>query len=396
MSDVSIEIAGRQFLGWKEVTITRSLESLCASFNFSYTDAWAFTTPDNLVSKVVSYSNKKWYINAGDACQIFIDGELILTGYVDAVGASIDSSNRNFTASGRDKTCDLVDSSASAERWETWQNLTITQIANNICKKFDITLLLDSYALSIGNKFQSISSNGQTAHEILDDMAKQRGILLTTSEKGELVLTRPGIRRSKTHLIEQQNVISASISVDHKNRFSKYYVYGQAIGDALLSTNETSAVRKSRSSATDEGVSRYRPKITQDDNSTSNLEAQKRVQWQAKYNAAKGTQVNVTVPSWRQGDKASDPLWKVNELVFVQIPSIGINEELLVQSVSYKLSEGGTTTDISLTRTDAWVPDPTVRRRQEPGIDIRSGSVGGASTSTSIIERARTRQVTSQ
>src|SRR5690554_6930097 len=102
MSDVSLVVRGREFLGWKNVSIQRSLDALCGTFDLSFTDAWNF-------------DGQKWYLVPGDEVRVLIGSDEVLSGYIDRASSHFNASDRIFSVGGRDKTQDLVDCSASVE-----------------------------------------------------------------------------------------------------------------------------------------------------------------------------------------------------------------------------------------------------------------------------------------
>jgi prophage tail gpP-like protein len=75
--------------------------------------------------------------------------------------------------------------------------------------------------------------------------------------------------------------------------------------------------------------------------------------------AARSATVTVTVHGWTQRDGS---LWPINALVPVHIPAFGITyTDLLITEATYTLSlQGGTITTLSLTRADAFRPEPTI------------------------------------
>lgn len=320
----------------------RSLDQMCGSFNLSYIDAWEF-------------EREKWYINPGDEAELRIDDDLILTGYVDRVDAEISGDSKRYRVTGRDKTCDLVDCAAASAQFASYKNLSVNQLAPILARPFGIDVIVENEGTK---KFPLITiEHGQTAFGALDSISKRSGVLLQTDERGRLRIALPGSRRASIELIEGQNVLSASVSLDHSGRFSNYYVYGDNVGDLVFFGKGAAQVK---ASASDAEVKRHRPRTIIAERAVTAQEATKRAQWEAKFNASRGTVVNIQVPGWRQGADASSPLWIQNALVVAAIPSIGVDGEFLIEAVRYILDEGGEKTELSLTRKDAWVPNPIV------------------------------------
>ena len=364
MGDVSIVVNGKEYLGWKDVQITRGLDALCGSFNLSYIDAWEFERLDG-PRKTPATTFDKWYLVPGDAVEIYLDRDLVITGYIDGVDVSMSDNDRNFKVSGRDKTADLVDGAASSLNFTTLQNYTLLQAASNLLSPYGIQVVNNT---EIGKKFNTVSiEHGQSVFNVLDGMAKQRGILLTTNEKGQLVLTKAADKKAKVQLVEGDNIKRASLQWDFRRRFSTYYVYGQ--GPAKISL-QGKVTNKANSSAKDDAITRYRPRVVIAERAATSDETLKQAQWEAKNAAAKSTQVNVTVNNWRQGEGTvkndfvgpSNPLWEINALVQVFAPSISVDGEMLIERVEFKLDEdGGEITELSLVRPDAWVAQPIVK-----------------------------------
>jgi prophage tail gpP-like protein len=349
MSEVLVKVRGATFLGWKDILITRSLESLCASFSLSYIDAWQFADGQG------GYS--KWYLKPGDPCEIFIDSDLLITGYIDEVNSSYDGDSRTFSVAGRDKTSDLVDCAASIKAGRTYSNLTVAQCARLLLSPFNISLVEQA---SSGKPIPRISvDNGQTVFDVLENASKQRGLLLTTNEKGEFVITTPGLKKASVAIIEgETNILSAAMSLDHKKRFSVLVALGQG---NLTEGQTTELTFQAKASATDPVIDRYRPRVITAERAVTQNELTLRAQWEAKYNAAKSASVQMSLNGWRQGTDKNAPLWDTNMRVQVDAPELSIRGEMLIETVRYRLNEQGEVCELTLSRPDAWVPNPIVK-----------------------------------
>lgn len=358
MGDVSVKVAGKSFLGWKDVLIQRSLDSLCATFNFAYTDAWNFKKSENEYAK--------WYLKPGDACEIYIDDELLITGYIDQATQSYDGENRTFGVSGRDKTLDLVDCTPSTRLVKSYANLDLGQIAAILAEPFGIQVVRQS---TERKRFRQIGvDHGQSVFDVLDGLAKQRAVLLTTDTRGRLVLTVPGSKKALVSLEEGSNIYTASVSLDHKKRFSDYAVYGQSYGD---NQHFGASAQRGRATATDPVITRHRPRTIVAERDATRAELTNRAQWESKNAAAKSVQLQISVLGWRQGLDIGDPLWEPNMLVQVSAKDLlGVQGEMLIEGVTFRLSEAGEVTELSLVRPDAWVPNPIVKDETKLFINV--------------------------
>ena len=69
--------------------------------------------------------------------------DLLITGYIDTIDIDLTDTSCRLSVSGRDKTGDLVDSSAIHGSGQ-WKNVRLEQIVRDICKPFGIEVLVQT------------------------------------------------------------------------------------------------------------------------------------------------------------------------------------------------------------------------------------------------------------
>src|SRR5690606_32189427 len=79
-----------------------------------------------------------------EEAQIHLDGELLLTGYIDDVGTTSSKDGEVVTISGYSKTADLV--KCSILKTKTYKDQTIEAICRDLCKPFGIDVVVDDSA----------------------------------------------------------------------------------------------------------------------------------------------------------------------------------------------------------------------------------------------------------
>ena len=184
MNNVNLTVNGSKYSGWKSININLGLEQLSGTFELVVSEKW----PDNLTARKM---------RPGEACTVDIEGQIIITGYVDDVLPSLDSDSHSVSIKGRDKTGDLVDCSAIYKTGE-WTNKKLDVIAANLCEPFGITVIVNT---DIGEPFKKETiQQGETVFEILDRLARQRGVLLTSDGLGNLIKLKNASRRFVTRL----------------------------------------------------------------------------------------------------------------------------------------------------------------------------------------------------
>lgn len=335
MSDeVTLTIRGRRFEGWKKVSVERSLDTLCAGFELELTDRW-------------NGQPERWEIEAGDACEVFIGPDKVVTGYVDAPTYAIDATSRGIQVRGRDRTADLVDCSA-IHTPGSWKNRKLDQIVAELLKPFGLTVR----ALKpTGSPFEKVALQpGETVFELISRLCAQRGLLAISDEQGDLLLTTPGSASAGYSLDLGRNLEAVTFTNDVVDRFRDYHL--KAHGPA-----GQGAASRPKATASDSGVSRYRPLLIIGDDETSTAALAARAKWEATVRAAQGQQVQAVVSGWRDD---SGSIYRIDRLVPVRAAPVGVNDTLLVAGVAFTMDETGSRTRLTLMRREAFSQQPVV------------------------------------
>lgn len=328
--------------GFKNIRLERSLTSLTGAFQIVIVDKWEI-------------ERKDFELKPGLEIACKVGKRPVYKGYIDKFDISLTSSSRNLTISGRDKTGDLVDCSHVGRN--EFNNMTLDKIAKELVKPFGIDVIVFA---DPGDPFVKFTiTQGDTVFQALEKLAKQRNFLLTSSPEGNLVFEKKGVIRSSTELIEGQNIKAAGVSFDNTERFSQYHVKSQAVG--LLGSPQDATQAKGY--ATDDGITRYRPIVVLNEGQGDGKTAQQRAEWEANLRAAKGCNVSVVVVDWTQ---RLGELWAVNQMVYIDCPSIGIRGDMLISKVNFELSENGKITELELIRPDAFEFKAKIKKEKDP------------------------------
>lgn len=329
---VRLLAAGRDFQGWKSVRVRRTMNRCAGGFDLAVSWRGRFDNPA-LPAVVV-----------GDACQVLVGEERVITGYVDEVDVAQDATMTEATVAGRDKTADLVDCSAVRGSGQ-WRGRRIEQVAAELAAPFGVGVRAEA---DTGKPLQTFAlQEGETVFEAIERMARLRALLLVADAQGDLVITRSGTERVGTPLVLGKNVLSLRARADGRDRYSSYTVKGQTPG-AYLEGVASSTQMVAR--AKDPNVRRYRPLIIVNDAPDVAATLQQRAQWEAKVRAARASVVHARVQGWRH----DSGLWEPNRLVHLVAPSMQLNHELLIAEVEFSLDESGTVSQLTLMPGDAF------------------------------------------
>lgn len=342
--DPKFFINNKVFKGFKSVTINLPLMSLSRSFSMVITDKWQVDQED-------------FEIKPGLRMEGFLGENSVIDSYIDSMDISLSEGSRNITVQGRCRTQDIVDCSVTG-KFE-YLNIGILEFAQEITKPFDVRVSTE--LTDLGGKFEKVTiKQGETCFEVLMRLAKMRKLVMFSTATGDIVIERIGQRRSKTALVEGENVKSASLSSDNSDRFSEYQVKGQSSGLVGNPEDSTSALGEAK----DQGITRFRPMILQADGSSDTNSAQSAAEFESSIRASKSLSVKVVVQNWRRKDGA---IWSQNEIVPVDIPSIGIKRDMLISNVQFKDNvDGGKLTTLELMRKSALEFKPELEVDEDP------------------------------
>lgn len=342
MVDLRLRVNGSDYGGWTAARIVRGIESVAGSFELTVSDRWA----DQAVT---------WPIGEEDRAALVVNGDVLITGYVDTRDLAVGATDHSISFGGRDKTGDLVDCSALLSVWE-FLDVPLLSIAKQVCKPFGIPVSLQP-GLVLPKPVEKVTIDpGEGAFEVLDKACRMVGVLPVADGIGGLVLTRAGTARTTTALVEGKNIRSGSARYDATGRHRRYLVMAQHPGTDDWAGEGPATIR---GQAQDPNVLRAeRVLVVRPEGVATPDYANRRAQWEAKVRAGRAATVTITVQDWQQADGS---LWPINALVPVRSPSLGINGDMLIAQATYSISDDeGTITQLALRRPDAFLPEPAV------------------------------------
>jgi prophage tail gpP-like protein len=346
---LTLRVGGQIYNGWKSVSVRTAMDQIAGSFDLAITERWPGRPVD-------------WAIPPGEACEISIGDDVVITGYVDAVDVDYDQASHSLRVTGRDRTGDLVDCSAPSD---SLSGLTFTDIANRVCAPFNIAV---RSTLPAGKKITKASvQNGESVFRVLERLARAEGALLVSDGVGGLLITRAGTGGDSTTVLDfGRNILRASGNKNHTGLFSKITVKGQGSAaeaaqfDLAQASPSGSVERGTTASVRGSQVARYRPLIIVAESNADATRCQQRAEWEAGNREARAHTVNITVQGWRQDDGS---VWRINQRVRVRCPWLRVDGWLLVAAVEYQLSDSGSLAVLSLVPDTAFdvlpeIPDP--------------------------------------
>lgn len=362
-------VNGTGYTGWTSVQIERGLDQCASSF--------VLECPESYLA-----ASSPLPFTPFTPCSIKRNGTTYFTGFIFGYGSRLDAGQNSATITGRSKTAQLVDCTPDLPSGQ-YLNQTLAAIANSLCGLFGLGAKVET-DLANTPMADATFIRGDTAFRFIDRLAAICGVLACDDASGSLVITSAGSERAPGSLVEGMNVLGGQFQNNCANRFSKYIVKGQAglvasgggfvaaPGGGIAIAPGASVQTQQRAEADDAGVPIYRPKVIMAEGQLTQAQLDLRAQWQRAYHFGKSIMVNIEVTEWEQPDRTP---WQINQLVPVDVPSLGAVEDLLILKTGFKFSGSrGYTTEITVGPVEGATPNPSLLQNPHR----KKGKKGGA------------------
>lgn len=350
---VALLVNGARFTGWTNVRVGAGIERIARDFSLTMTRQRSDQGLPGFVTTV----------KLGDKVEVFIGGDLVVTGYIDALPVSYDAQRVDFSAAGRSCTADLVDCSAVHPGGQ-WLNRTLAQIARDLARPYGVTVI-DRGASGAALQEHQIDP-GETAFESISRALRLRQVLAFDDPQGQMILDRVGGERAQTALVLGENIKSGENGRDFKECFSEYRVNGQRAGN----DDDFAAVTSQQQGRVQDGrIRRNRLLVIKQPGQATLASCKARAQFERDRRAAKPFETSYTVVGWRQGDGS---LWRPNLRVLVWDEYMGYaGAEMVIAEVEYAYGDEGTISTLRVGPAAAYLPEPP-----EEGGSRRKASTG--------------------
>lgn len=331
---LGIKLNGAEYTNFISARVSRSIDVL--------TSAFSFTSSAN--------ANSLFPIRAGDRVEITADGLTVCNGFVDELAVNYASNEHLITVSGRGILADLIDSTVGATK-EFVGGVSLSSIARTVLDDIGLNSvrILNSAGTVANFTADEMTSAevGQGAFEFLESFARKRQVFLNETSDGDLSLSRgttvtAPIELQSTKATATNNIKSANVRIDHKNRYNTYTVQSQLnplFQDEAITPAETT---DQSGSATDSLIRSTRQLELNAEESQDSTGSGKRATWEANIRRARSFTYTATIYGHTHGGSIIEP----NTRIKVVDNFCNIDAQLLIRSVDlvFDLDNGSITT----------------------------------------------------
>lgn len=334
------------YSNFTSLSVTQSIDQFSGTFNFSAVDVEG------------ELFDEDYPLKMGALCRVTIDNVPVLVGYIEVIDIESDAVSHSVNISGRDITCDLIDSSVPAEISFSDADMSLADIINEIQIAVGLTketLVPERRGrplLPVINEIDGLEnyekgeiempSAGQQAFDFLQETAKKRQALLTKNGNGSIVITQSGLNplgrkfiRRRNDTRGRNNILRSAASYDNSDRYSRY-IFGSTANLQelnLAGVHSAEAIVDLEVGISDEEMTRKTRTLYILDENSSDIETMKlRAEWELNIRKTRSKVYSCTVSDHTVSPGV--PYW-FNKIATVQDDICGINASMLVKSLTF-------------------------------------------------------------
>jgi prophage tail gpP-like protein len=335
---MKIIVNNKRYRGWSTASVSNRLDALSDTFSFNAVKKPGIPLP----------------FKGGEDCQVEVDGEIVLTGFIEVVDVDGDSTSHNIELTGRDRTGDILDSKLSKGievTTSTTLKIIIEKALINIGSSIEV---IEEFTPTPFKKVDDLESgeDGETVWNFIESLARKKQVLLSSNSLGNLVITRSSgneidasIRHRVGDINGLNNVKSYSYSYDSTGRYNVYRISTQQNPNTIINAGDIKNEELVHQSVSilDNEIRKGRQLALVAENTGSSL--RDRAIWEQNIRNARGNVYSATVQGYRNQTGA---IWKTNTIVRVHSDYAGIDSRMLINAVEFVLDiEGGRSTVLS-------------------------------------------------
>lgn len=307
-----------------------------------WTDGWPlfrFTAAENATMPTLWTSLQ---FKPGDLCEIYLGGQLGITGIILTRQTSYDANNHAVELSGAGRTW-AASTSSVATKNANFDNMALQQIASKACLPFGVTVL--PIGTVDATPFEQCQAQpGELVFDLIDKLARHRGAVVGSDHLGNLLLIGDHSYPVVQQLTEGDNILKMQCIISNEQMSSDYSTLAQAANGNQIAANMAAQME-----ATAPGglTAFYKFIQTVSEQPVKNIaEVVTRAYYEARFREATLITAYVTVQGWlRDGTN----LWRCGDDVWVTSPMAMLDMTMKIQTLTFQQdNQSGTTTVLEL------------------------------------------------
>ena len=328
---IYLEVAGIKYEGFTDIAVNSAMENFCSSFSFST------TVKETKLGRVIND------IKLSQQAKVYIDDNLLITGFIEDLDKEVSANSHSKTASGRDIGGDIIDSDI---KQKSYNQRNFELLCNLVLKDngFTIKVINKVGLLKLEAKETIKTEQGQSIFSFLDKYAKKLQVLLKMDNNGNLTIIREDDSVVKNMLINNYtsdtNILSSRLKLTTVDRFNVVEVYSQGNNKTHTKTSISQ-----KGTATDSQIRKTRRKILTMDTASESKSLKALAEWNINVRRAKGSRYTCKTLGFYS---SNNTLWQPNTLVDIVDYDMEVQGTFLIQGVEFSQSLQGSFTTLDI------------------------------------------------
>lgn len=323
---VTLAVQGVRWHRWTRAAVSYSATKGMRTFAFTLTDDAPF--------------GHRWSYMPGTECKVFAGSDEVASGFINTMSPSFDKNNHTVEIQGASKAQDAARSSAEHKTGE-FKNKTALEIAKELDAQ-NVGFSSDVAGLKKHKLFRV--DPGESVFSAVERLARKENLIFLGQPDGSILITKGGSKTVHPPLVEGVNILGGNASFSDADKNSEYKVKGQKTFGTQAGSLRIEA------SAKDSSVKRNLPKVIHAEAGTSKKDAKERAKKHRDQQQAKSITASFKVQGWRD---ANGVLWTANTLIYVYCPTLKLDMQLLIDTVSLTQDANGTVAQLGLVQPKA-------------------------------------------
>jgi prophage tail gpP-like protein len=278
----------------------------------------------------------------GDACTIFLGGQLAVTGVILTRQVAYEANNHNVMLIGKGVTWWAATSSV-IHKTGNFDNQSFEQAARAVLAPHAVGVKVIG-ALD-RTPFKRLQCEpGELVWDFCERIARPRGVVMGSDHLGNFLFIGKHSGEIVDHLVEGVNILRCQCIISKEDIYDPYIVSGQT----PASDDKYGKGASEQEAQTAGTAPRFRPRKTPAEQPVWNIgEIQMRSRFEAQWGEGTILEATITVQGWLRG--GTGQLWRAGDDVKVDSPMIPLNQVMKIKVATYTQdSNGGTLTTLDL------------------------------------------------
>lgn len=331
-------VNGQEFSDWESVWVQQRWADSFTYFRFTAAER------DPIFTKQGSFPLwQKLQFKPGDTCTVVLAGQLAVTGYIETRQVAYDAHQHGVMLIGKSNTAPAARSSVNTKTGN-FDKKNIVQVAQEVLQGYPVGVrVVGAPDMTPFDKLQN--EKGELIWDFLERIARPRGVVMGSDEKGNFLLIGDHSTSSVAELVEGRNIKSCQCTITIEHIYEEMRVDAQTAASDDNSGTAASELTAQVGSAVGTPLKSFLLTAAEQPVKTQ-AEVQSRARNESIWHDYTQVQATIITQGWLSDGVT---LWHAGDKVFVNSPMAMLNNDMKIQNCTFTQdSNNGTQTTLDV------------------------------------------------